>query len=294
MIADPGERQIGERHVVLGQLVEGDRVARRLDRALAGQHHALGRAGGAGGVENDGRIGAFAGGDLGVEPGADFRIGERLAPLRDDVVDRMQVAVVVVAQAAPLVVDHLLELGQAIHDRHDLVDLLLVLDRGEAHLGVRQHEGEFVGHRVGIDRHRHRAEHLRRHHRPIELRPVGADDGDGLAALEAEPVQADRIGAHDLERLAPGPSLPNAEILVPHRRPIAVQDWRYESIAWGTYPPERRRWSPQPILPAGRAHEWRSHLTPRRLHGRSCCHDMKTPPQAGQALGLSVFGRSGG
>ena len=202
MIADPGERQIGERDVVLVQFVEGDGVGRRLDRALAGQHHAFGRAGGAGGVENDGRIGALAGGDLGIEPGADRRIGERLAAFRDDVVDRMQVAVIVVAQAAPLVVDHLLELGQAIHDRHDLVDLLLVLDRGKAHFGMRQHEGELVGDRVGIDRHRHRAEHLRRHHRPIELRPVGADDGDGLAALEAEPVQADRIGAHDVEHLA--------------------------------------------------------------------------------------------
>ena len=106
---------------------------------------------------------------------------------------------------------------------NDLVDLLLVLDRGETHFGMRQHKGEFVGDRVGIDRHRHRAEHLRRHHRPIELRPVAADDGDGLAALEAEPVQADRIGAHDLEHLGPGPGLPDAEILVPHGRPRAVQ-----------------------------------------------------------------------
>ena len=96
---------------------------------------------------------------------------------------------IVVAQAALLVVDHQLELGQALHDRQDLVDLLLILDRGEAHLGVGQHVGEFVGDRVGIDRHRNRAEHLGRHHRPIELRPVGADDGDGLAALEAEPVR---------------------------------------------------------------------------------------------------------
>ena len=68
---------------------------------------------------------------------------------------------------------------------------------------MRQHEGELVGDRVGIDRHRHGAEHLHRHHRPIELRPVGADDGDGFAALEAEPVQADGIGAHDLEHLRP-------------------------------------------------------------------------------------------
>ena len=223
MVAGPSGRQIGEHDILFGQFVELDRVRRRIDQTLAGEHHALGRAGRSGGVENDGRVGALAGGDLGVEPSGDLRIGERLAAILDDVIDRMQVAVVVVAQAAPLVVDHLLELGQALHDRHDLVDLLLVFDRGETRFSVGQHEGEFVGHSVGIDRHRHRAEHLRRRHRPIELGPVAADDGDGLAALEAEPVQPDRIGARQVERLVPGPGLPNAEVLVPHCRPVAVQ-----------------------------------------------------------------------
>ena len=135
----------------------------------------------------------------------------------------MQAGVVVVAQPARLVVDHLLELRQPLGHRQDLVDLLLVLDRGEAHLGVRQHVGQLVGHRVGIDRHRDGAEHLRRHHRPVELRPVGADDRDGVAALEAEAVQPDRIGAHLVEHLRPGPGLPDAEILVPIRRAVAEQ-----------------------------------------------------------------------
>ena len=130
---------------------------------------------------------------------------------------------IVVAKPARFVVDHVLELGQTFDDRLNLVDLFLILDRGEAHLGMGEHESKFVGHRVGIDRHRHGAEHLGRHHRPIELRPVRPDDGDGLAALEAEPVKADRIGAHDFEYLAPGPSLPDAEIFLPHRRPRAIQ-----------------------------------------------------------------------
>ena len=84
----------------------------------------------------------------------------------------------------------LLELRQPLRDRQDLVDLLLVLHRGEAHLGVGQHVGQLVGDRVGIDRHRDGAERLRRRHRPVEPRPVGADDGDGVAALEAEAVQS--------------------------------------------------------------------------------------------------------
>ena len=126
-----------------------------------------------------------------------------------------------VAQAPLLVVDHQFQLRQAVLHRLDLVDLLLVFDGGQPRLGMSQHKGQFFGDRVGVDRHRDRAEHLRRHHRPVELRPVGADDGDGLAALEAELVQADRIGAHDLQRLAPGPALPDTEILVPHGRPAA-------------------------------------------------------------------------
>ena len=216
MIADPGERQIGKRHVVLVQFVEFDRIGGRFNRALAGEHDALGGASRARGVQNNGWITAFSGGDLGIEPGAERRVGERLAPFLNNVVDRMQAAVIVVAKPAPLVVDHLLELGQTIHDRHDLVDLLLILDRGKAHVGMGEHKAKFVRYRVGIDRHRNSPEHLRRHHRPIELRPVRPDDGDGLAALETEPVEADRVGAHDFEHLGPRPSLPNAEILLPH------------------------------------------------------------------------------
>jgi hypothetical protein len=140
MIADPGQRQISQRHVLLGQFVESDGVGRGLDRAFAGEHDALGGAGGAGGVENDRRIGAFAGGDLGIEPGSHGRIGERLAPLLDYVIHGTQARVVVVAQPTGFVVDHFLKLRQTIGNRLQFVDLLLVLDRGIARLGMRQHE----------------------------------------------------------------------------------------------------------------------------------------------------------
>jgi len=222
MIAHPGERQISKRDVLLGQVIEGNGVGSGGDRALAGQHHALRLTGGAGSVEDDRGIGALAGGDLGVEPGAQREIiGQRAAAVLNDLIDRAHAAVVVVAQAAPLVVDHLLKLGQALLHGEDLIDLFLVLDRGKAHLGMREHEGELLSHRVGIYRHRHGAEHLRRHHRPVELGPVGADDGDGLAALEAEAGQAGGQATHDLELLGPGPGLPDAEILLPHGRPRA-------------------------------------------------------------------------
>ena len=130
---------------------------------------------------------------------------------------------VVVAQAAPLVIEHPLERGHALHHRCDLIDLLLVFDGGEAHAGMVEHEREFVGDGIGVDRYRNGAEHLRGGHRPIELRAVGTDDGDGIAALQTKPVQAGGIGAHDLEHFAPGPALPDAQILVPHGRPRAIQ-----------------------------------------------------------------------
>src|SRR6185369_5506743 len=71
--------------------------------------------------------------------------------------------------------------------------------------------------RVRIDRHRHGAERLAGGHRPIEPRAVRADDGEFLAALEAQLLQPDRERAHLVEHLGPGPGLPDAEILVTHR-----------------------------------------------------------------------------
>ena len=86
-----------------------------------------------------------------------------------------------------------------------------------------EHKGELVGDRVGVDRHRDGAEHLRRHHRPVEPGPVGADDGDGVAALEPEAGEPCRIGAHLLQHLLPGPDLPDAEVLVPIGRPARIK-----------------------------------------------------------------------
>ena len=222
MVADPGERQIGQRLVLLRQVIEGHRVGARADAALRRQHHAFGLPGGAGGVEDDRGVGALAGRDLAIEPGAERCVlRQSLAAVGDDVRHGVKPGVVVVAQAPPLVVDHGLELRQAVRHRQDLVDLLLVLDRGEAHLGMREHIGQLFRDGVGIDRHRHDAERLGRHHRGIELRPVGADDRHGVAAAEPQPMQAERIGADLVEQLRPGQRLPNAQILVTHRRPAA-------------------------------------------------------------------------
>jgi hypothetical protein len=94
-----------------------------------------------------------------------------------------QPGVIVVFEAARLVVNDLGQVRQPIGHRDDLVDLLLILDHGERHVGVRQHESHLVRHGIGIDRHRNGAERLSGTHRPIEPRAVAADDGELVAAL---------------------------------------------------------------------------------------------------------------
>src|SRR5262249_27869736 len=59
--------------------------------------------------------------------------------------------------------------------------------------------------------------------RPVEPRPVGADDGDGIAALEPEAGEPERQGARLFQHLLPGPDLPDAQILVPIGRAIRVK-----------------------------------------------------------------------
>src|SRR6267154_3104125 len=82
--------------------------------------------------------------------------------------------------------------------------------------------GNLVCDRVGIDRHRYRAEHLGGRDRPVEARPVGTHDRDRIAAHDTELRQPARKGTDLLVRLRPGPHLPDAEVLVPDRRPAAA------------------------------------------------------------------------
>ena len=221
MVADPGQRQIGERLILLGQLVECDSVGCRIDTADPGEHDALRLPGRARRVENDRRVGPFARSDLAIEPCSERRVvGERRPAVLDDVLDGMQPRMIVVAQPARFVIDQPFELRHPFGDGQNLVDLLLVLDRSELHVGVRQHVGQFLGDRVGVNRHRNGAERLRGRDRPVEPGPVRTNNRNGVAALEAETGQPDRICAHLGKHLCPGPYLPDAEILVPVRRPI--------------------------------------------------------------------------
>jgi len=91
-----------------------------------------------------------------------------------------------------------------------------------------EHKGHLVGDRILVDRHRHAAQRLRRRNRPIEPRPVVADDRELVAAPESVCGQAagQRL---DLGRdLEPAPALPDAVILFAIGRPVRPPPCMFE------------------------------------------------------------------
>jgi hypothetical protein len=151
---------------------------------------------------------------------AGFRMGDVPAAAGlDQRVQRRQPRLVVVAQAARVVVPDALQRAgspRLAHLEH-LVDLLLVFDDGHAHFGVVHREDVFGGHRVLVQRHRHGAQRLHGQHRRIQARPVLADDHDVVVALQTGLGQAAGHGAHLGGEVGPGRRLPDAVHLFAQR-----------------------------------------------------------------------------
>ena len=223
MVADPGHRQIGEHRVVGGEFVERVGVLGRQHDVVVRQHHAFGPAGRAGRIQHHADIGALALGDLVEPPARGAGVAAHLLPPELlHVLERVQPGRIVGAQAALFLEDDGAQLREPVGDRDELVDLLLVLHDREFRLGVVEHVGHFVGDRVLVGRHGNAADALHGRKRGVEPRAVVADDGHDVAALEAQLAQADGERAHLVAHLRPGPRLPDAEILVAHRRPVGV------------------------------------------------------------------------
>src|SRR5206468_8585580 len=77
MITNPGERQVGERHVLVGQAVKPDGISRSVDAASRRQHDALRRTGGSRGVEDDRDVRTFALPDELIDLPAERRTGRK-------------------------------------------------------------------------------------------------------------------------------------------------------------------------------------------------------------------------
>ena len=220
VLPDPGHRQISQHVLVIGQALKGLDDTRAIDERMVGQHHALGLAGGAGRVEH-----------RTVIPGLDLfhaaldqvriHAAMRVAAL-GQLLAGHQRAIGVVTQSARIVVDDVLQRRAFAPDLQHLVDLLLILDDDHGHACVLQDVDHFLRDGVLIERNRHGAQCLGRHHRHIELGTVFADHRDVVAALDAKLRQAVGHPAHRFMHLAPGERLPDPEVLLANRRPIAA------------------------------------------------------------------------
>jgi hypothetical protein len=233
MVADPGERQIGEHAVLLGQSIERNRVDRRLHCRRRPYHHPLRAARRAGRIEHDGNVLAACGTDFLLPPARRVRIGRDLLPAALlHGLEGMKRCRIVILQPARLVIDDVFERGDAVGEGLDLVDLLLVADHREARAGMIEHIGHLLGHRVGVDGNGNGAESLRRGERPVKPRPVRPDDRNLVATPYTEFIQAERESAYLVELLRPIPALPDAVILEAHGRPVREARGVQQQIFW--------------------------------------------------------------
>jgi hypothetical protein len=87
-------------------------------------------------------------------------------------------------------------------------------------LGIGDRKRELAGGGVLVERHRDRAERLRREHRRVEARPVLADDDQVLAALQPGLGEAAGKRLDERGERAPAERLPDAELLLAQRRRV--------------------------------------------------------------------------
>ena len=218
VLADPRHRQIGQHLLALGQAFERDRVLRRDDDVVEAEDDALGLPRRPRGVEDDRGVAAPPFGDFTAEKPR-LLAGEFAAALLHLRVI-VEPGLAVMPHAARIGEDHLFEQRAALLDLGQFVDLLLVFGHRETHLGMVEHKGHLFGDRILVDRHRHAAQRLRRGDRPIEPRPVVADDRELVAAPEADgrETAGERL---DLGGdLGPAPALPDPVILLAVGRPL--------------------------------------------------------------------------
>ena len=92
--------------------------------------------------------------------------------------------------------------------------LFLIGGDDETRAAMAEHIFHLFGDRVLIEWHRHRADRLRGDHRPVEIRPVAADDGHEIALVHAEIEQAQSQRLDLLRGFGPGPALPDSEVFL--------------------------------------------------------------------------------
>ena len=211
-LGDVTERQEGELLVVGADRDEGVGVAELEDDVAVREHRALGRAGGAGGVDQQGELRRLGACDQ-LLPQAGMRdiVG---AAQRQKLVERHDQRVAEICQAFHVEDEDLGDLRAALAHLYELVELLVVLDEQEARLAVVQDVVDLLG-RVGrVDTVGNAAGAHRTH---VGVEPFGhriGQDRHDLAALEAELDQTHACPARALAVVAPRGGAPDAELLL--------------------------------------------------------------------------------
>jgi hypothetical protein len=144
-------------------------------------------------------------------------LGGELPPQLLEAVEAQQAGIGVVAHPARVLVDHVLQARTLGSHVQQLVDLLLVLHDREPRLGVVHDVLHLPLDRVLVQRDGHAPERLGGEHRPVELGPVVADDGDLVATREAERGQPERDEPRLVHVAPPGVGLPDAVVLLADR-----------------------------------------------------------------------------
>ena len=221
VLADPGQRHVGQHLFAFAQVVELLAGQRAVEQRGVGVHHPLGLARGAAGEEHGGHIVGAAPRHLGFEQAG--VAGFEGLPLRQQFVQRAQAGFADMAQAARVVVPDALQqpaLGAGPGTQfQQLVDLFLVFDEGPGDLGVLDGESVFGRGRVLVQRHGDGAQTLRGQHAGVQARAVVTDDHGVVAAAQAGSMQATGQLPHQARQLGPGGRLPDAvDLLAQGRR----------------------------------------------------------------------------
>src|SRR5262249_18211997 len=145
-------------------------------------------------MEYHGDVGALALRDLGIQETGSAC--EKLGAPRHKILERHQAWLLVVAQAARILIDDVRRESVPRADRQELIVLSLILR--DADLGTRAAERGphlFLA-PILKGRHRNGAEHLAGAHGPVKLRPVVTDQRYPVSPLHADRGQSGGNAAH--------------------------------------------------------------------------------------------------
>jgi hypothetical protein len=227
-VHDGGEGAFG--HVAQGQvaqhlhvvLVEPEMAAQLVgghDQVAVRQHRALGRPGGARGVDEHAGVVGLRGGNAVVEGARLFRVGRGVLVAEfEHVLEGHQHLARVQPHALHVDGDDLGDVGQADFVLGDgvqhLVNLLLVAADHEAAVRVVDDVLQ-LGPRVGrVDADHHAADGLRAQVGEHPLGRVFAGDGQPVAAAETQRQHAQREAARGVVVMAPTHPVPDAQVLL--------------------------------------------------------------------------------